>query len=167
MKTKILTHKDIRDVCKSWTSVIMRDQIFADGLSGEILHPQYDDHMWRTYRLDHLAFLNELSATVNTIPSAMLKRLTEIATGESPFAINQIAIEVLAECASGCAPREDVSTAALFFGRLIHEYDFRAEAASNERDAKASMFLWLAAIDPLRIGRDPECGYVPAAGSAY
>jgi hypothetical protein len=40
----------------------------------------------------------------------------------------------------------------------------RSKAIPTDRDAKTSMFLWLAATDPLRISRDPECGFGDAAG---
>jgi hypothetical protein len=49
-------------------------------------------------------------------------------------------------------------------GRPGHELSDSSKAIPTDRDAKTSMFLWLAATDPLRISRDPECGYGDAAG---
>jgi hypothetical protein len=157
--TKILTPDDIRDFLNRFASAIMRDQVYVDELPLEKFHPQYDDHMWREWRLGHLAFFNMLHMTVNEIPPAKLKELTRIALAEDPAVVRKIALELLAECVSGSCPREDVATAALFFDRLIHELNHRSKAIRNGRDAEALMSLWLATSDPLRIGRDAECGY--------
>jgi hypothetical protein len=94
----------------------------------------------------------------------LLKELTRIAVTKKPAKVRRIAIELLAECASGSCPREDVATAGLFLGRLIEELSDGSKPIPTDRDAKTAMFLWLAATDPLRISRDPECGYGAAAG---
>jgi hypothetical protein len=157
--TKTLAPDDIRDFLNRFASAIMRDQIYVDELPTERFHPQYDGNMWREWRLDHLAYLNTLCMTLSGIPRATLKELTRIALAEDPAVVRQIAIELFAECVSGSCPREDVATASLFFDRLIHELHYRSKAIRTDRDARALMFLWLAPADPLRIGRDPECGY--------
>ena len=162
--TKALAPDDIRDLLNRFASAIMLDQVHVDGLPPEKFHPQYNGDMWLAWRLDHLAYLNTLLMTVDTITPNLLKELTRIAVTKKPATVRRIAIELLAECASGTCPREDVATARLFFGRLIHELSDSSNAIPTDRDAKTSMFLWLAATDPLRIGRDPECGYGDAAG---
>ncbi|SDO55342.1 hypothetical protein [Afipia sp. GAS231] len=162
--TKALTPDDIRDFLNRFASAIMRDQVHVDALSPDNFHPQYNSDMWLEWRLDHLAYLNTLLLTLDTITPNLLKELTRIAVTKKPATVRRVAIELLAECSSRCCPREDVATARLFFGRLIHELSDRPEAILTDRDAKTSMFLWLAATDPLGISRDPECGYGNAAG---
>jgi hypothetical protein len=162
--TKALALDDIRDFLNRFASAIMRDQVHVEGLPPEKFDPQYNGDMWLAWRLDHLAYLNTLLMTVDTITPNLLKDLTRIAVTKKPATVRRIAIELLAECASGSCPREDVATARLFFGRLIHELSDRSKAIPTDRDAKTSMFLWLPATDPLRVSRDPECGYGDAAG---
>jgi hypothetical protein len=163
--TKTLAQDDIRDFLNRFASAIMRDQVHVDALPPEEFDPQYNGDMWLAWRLDHLAYLNTLLMTLDTITPNLLKKLTRIAVTKKPATVRRIVIELLAECASGsCCPREDVATARLFFGRLIHELSDSSKAIPTDRDAKTSMFLWLAATDPLRISRDPECGYGDAAG---
>jgi hypothetical protein len=157
--TNALKPNDIRDFLNRFASAIMRDQGYVDELPLEQFHPQYDDSMWREWRLGHLAYLNMLHTTVNEIPSAKLKELTRIALAEDPAVVRKIALELFGECVSGSCPREDVATAELFFDRLIHELNDRNKAIRTGRDAKALMSLWIATADPLRIGRDAECGY--------
>jgi hypothetical protein len=156
--TKALAPDDIRDFLNRFASAIMRDQVQVDALPPEKFHPQYNGDMWLAWRLDHLAYLNTLLMTVNTITPNLLKELTRIAVTKKPVTVRRIVIKLLAECASGSCPRED------FFGRLIEELSDRSKAIPTDRDPKTSMFLWLAATDPLRISRDPECGYGDPAG---
>jgi hypothetical protein len=162
--TKALAPEDIRDFLNRFASAIMRDQVHVDALSPEKFHPQYNGDMWRTWRLDHLAYLNALLMTLDTITPNLLKELTRIAVTKKPTTVRRIAIELLAECASGSCPREDVGTAGLFFGRLIEELSDGSKAIPTGRDAKTCMLLWVAATDPLRISRDPECGHGDPAG---
>ena len=163
--TKALAPDDVRHFLKRFASAIMRDQVHVDALPLEKFHPQYNGEMWLTWRLDHLAYLNTLLMTLDTITPKLLKELTRIAVTKKPATVRRIAIELLAECASGSCPREDVATARLFFSRLVHGLSDRSKAIPpTDRDAKTSMFLWLAATDPLCISRDPECGYGGAAG---
>ncbi|MFB9268114.1 hypothetical protein ACFFWD_34160 [Bradyrhizobium erythrophlei] len=162
--TKALAPDDIRDFLNRFASAIMRDQVHVDALSPEKFHPQYNGDMWLAWRLDHLAYINTLLMTLDTITPNLLKELTQIAVTKKPATVRRIAIELLAKRASGSCPREDVATARLFFGRLIHELSDSSKAIPTDRDAKTSMFLWLAATDPLRISRDPKCGYGDAAG---
>lgn len=162
--TKALAPDDIRDFLNCFASAIMRDQIHVDALPPEKFHPQYNGNMWLAWRLDHLAYLNTLLMTLDTITPKLLKELTWIAVTKKPATVRRIAIELLAECASGNCPGEGVATAGLFFGRLIEELGDRSKAIPTDRDAKTSMLLWLAATDPLRISHDPECGYGDAAG---
>jgi hypothetical protein len=158
--TKTLAPDDIRDLLNRFASAIMRDQVYVDALPRKVFHLQYDDDMWRGWRLATLAYLNTLLTTVNTIPRTTLKKLTRIAVTKDPAVVGQIAIELFADCASGSAPREDVETAALFFDRLIHELGGSSTTIpSNGKNARALMLRWLAFTDPLRISRDPECGY--------
>lgn len=156
--TKALAQDDIRDFLNRFASAIMRDQVHVDALPPEKFDRQYNGDMWLAWRLDHLAYLNTLLMTLDTITPNLLKELTRIAITKKPATVRRIAIELLAECVGSC-PREDVATARLFFGRLIHELSDSSKAIPTDRDAKSSMFLWLAATDPLRISRDPECGY--------
>ncbi len=162
--TKALALDDIRNFLNRFASAIMRDQVHVDALSPDKFDPQYNGEMWLAWRLDHLAYLNTLLMTLDTVTPDLLKELTRIAVTKKPVTVRRIAIELLAECASGSCPREDVATARLFFSRLIHELTDGSNTIPTGRDAKASMFLWLAATDPLRISRDPECGYGDAAG---
>jgi hypothetical protein len=158
--TNALVPNDVRDFLDRYASAIMRDQIYVDELPPQRFHPQYDEGMWRSWRLDHLAYLNELRGTVNAMPAKMLRKLTWIAISKEPCAVGQATVELFAECASRSCPREDVATAALFFGRLIEELgDARNLVETRRDDARASMLLWAAPTDPLRIGRDRECGY--------
>ena len=162
--TKVLAPDDIRDFLNRFASAIMLDQVRVGALPPEKFHPQYNGDMWLAWRLDHLAYLNTLLMTLDTITPNLLQELTRIAVTKKPATVRRIAIDLLAECASGSCPREDVATARLFFGRLIHELSDSSKAIPTDRDAKTSMFLWLAATDPLRISRDPECGYGDPAG---
>ena len=145
--TNTLVPNDVRDFLDRCVSAIMR-------------YPHYDHGMWRSWRLDHLAYLNELRGTVNAMPEKLLRKLTRIAITKEPAAVGQVMLELFAECTSRSCPREDVATAALFFGRLIEELgDARNLVEIRRDDAKASMLLWVAPTDPLRTGRDQECGY--------
>jgi hypothetical protein len=162
--TKALARDDIRDFLNQFAATIMRDQVDVDALPPEKFDPQYNGDMWLACRLNHLAYLNTLLTTLDTITPNLLEELTRIAVTKKPVTVQRTVIELLAECASGSCPREDVATARLFFDRLIHELSDSTKAIPTARDAKTSMFLWLAATDPLRISRDPECGYGNAAG---
>jgi hypothetical protein len=158
--TKTLKPSDVRDLLTNFAAAIKLDQLHVDGLAPEKFHLEYNDHMWRAWRRDHLAYLDTLLMTVNMIPTAMLEELTRIAITYKHVVVEQIALELFAECASGSCPREEVETAALFFGRLIKELGDRSEVNPTDRDdARGSMLQWLPVTDPLRISRDPECGY--------
>jgi hypothetical protein len=113
--TKALAPDDIRDFLNRFASAIMRDQVHVDGLPPEKFHPQYNGDMWLAWRLDHLAYLNTLLMTLDTITPNLLKELTRIAVTKKPATVRRIAIELLAECVSGSCPREDVATARLFW----------------------------------------------------
>ena len=163
--TEALAPDDILDLLNRFASAIMLDHVHVDALPPEKFHPQYNGDMWLAWRLNHLAYLNTLIETLDTITPNLLKELTRIAVTKKPATVGRIATELLAECVSGSCPREDVATARLFFGRLIHELSDSSKAIpTTDRDPKTSMLLWLAATDPLRISRDPECGYGDAAG---
>ena len=51
----------------------MRDQVHVDALPPEKFHPQYKRDMWLAWRLDHLAYLNTLLMTLDTITPKLLK----------------------------------------------------------------------------------------------
>src|SRR6266545_1041955 len=112
--TKALALDDIRNFLNRFASAIMRDQVHVDALSPDKFDPQYNGEMWLAWRLDHLAYLNTLLMTLDTVTPDLLKELTRIAVTKKPVTVRRIAIELLAECASGSCPREDVATARLF-----------------------------------------------------
>jgi hypothetical protein len=161
--TKTLTPEDIRTLLTGFAAAIELDQLRVDTLAPEKFHPEYDDNLWRAWRRDHLAHIDKLIATVDAIPQAMLQELTRVAITYEPAIVEQIAVELFAERASGSCP-EELETATLFFSWLIKGLNDSSDAKSTDRDAKASMLQWLAVTDPLRIGKDPECGYSQLAG---
>ena len=131
-------------------------------LRGEITLAEISSCIQRRYvalLADHLAYLNGLRNTVHKISSGMLNKLTQLAVTKEPAVVREALIDLLADCASGSYPREDVETAALFFGRLSKLLIAKRDSATTRQDAKASLSLWIARTDPLHISRDPECGY--------
>ncbi|MEH2499584.1 hypothetical protein V1294_006063 [Bradyrhizobium sp. AZCC 1678] len=162
--TKTLMLEDIRDLLSGFAAAIELDQLRVDALAPQKFHRVYDDNMWRAWRRDHLAYINKVLTTLNTIPPAMLEELTRAAITYEPEVVGQIALELFAEAASGSCPPEELDTAALFFGWLIRRLSDRTEDNPIDPDARALMLQWLPVTDPLRIGVDPECGYGQPAG---
>jgi hypothetical protein len=156
---KALGPDDIRDFLKRFATAIMRDQIYVDTLPQERFHHQYNGDMWFEWRLDHLAYLNTLLITLATITPRLLTQLTRIAITKKPATVQQMLLELFAECASRSCPREDVATAALFFDRLVRELSDKSGVIPTDRNARKFLFKWLEINDPLRISRDPECRY--------
>jgi hypothetical protein len=160
-----LTHKDIRDLLTSFAATIELDQIRVDALTSEKFHPAYDDRMWRRCRRDHLEFIDQLLPTVDTIPSALLQRLSQLAATYEPEIIRELIVDLFSVAANGVCPPEEFETAELFFGWLINDASRRtAPGEPLNGDARGLMMQWLSVTDPLRIAKDPECGYGPPAG---
>jgi hypothetical protein len=65
--TTTLTREDIRDLLAGFAGAIELDQIRADALPSEISHAAYNGSLWRSYRQDHLDFINQVLPTVNVI----------------------------------------------------------------------------------------------------
>jgi hypothetical protein len=162
MMNKMLTHKDIRDLLTAFAASIELDQIRVDALRPEKFHVYYDDSMWRRCRREHLEFIDQLLQTVDTIPSALLQELTQLAVTYEPAIVREAIVDVFSQAASGMCPPEEFETAELFFGWLIKNASRRkARREPLNGDARGLMMQWLSVTDPLRIAEDPECGYVP------
>lgn len=160
-----VTHKDIRDLLTSFAASIELDQIRVDALTPEKFHPAYDDSMWRRCRRDHLQFIDQLLPTVNSVPSALMQGLAQLAVTYEPATVREAIVDLLSEAANGMCPPEEFETAELFFGWLIKNASrLRAPRDPLYGDARALMLQWLSVTDPLRISEDPECGYGPPAG---
>ena len=162
--TKALTPEDVRDLLTGFVAAIELDQIRVDALPPEKFHPWYSDSMWRHWRRDHIAYINQLLPTVNTIPSALLQELAQLAITYEPAVVGKTALDLFADAASGSCAAEELETAALFFGWLIKDVSGRPAGKPLNGDARALMRQWLAVTDPLRIAKDPECGYGRPAG---
>lgn len=161
---KALTRQDIRDLLLGFAAAIELDQLRVDALPPETFHPEYDDGMWRRWRRYHLAYIDQLLATVPAMPSGMLKNLTEVAITYEPAAVGEIAVDLFADAASGSCPEEELGTAVLFFGWLIKDVCGKFQEKSISCDARARMMHWLPVTDPLNFSKDPECGYGQPAG---
>jgi len=160
----MLTHLDIRHLLTAYAASIELDQIRVDALPPEKLHPAYDGGMWRRYRHDHLNFINELLATVNTIPSALLQELALLAITYETAVVREAILDLFADAATGMCVAEEFESAALFFGWLIKDVSRKAPGKPLNGDARELIMQWLAVTDPLRIAQDPECGYGRPAG---
>jgi hypothetical protein len=124
----------------------------------------YNDRMWRGWRSDHISYINKLLSSVDRIPPAMLKELTWIAMTYEPKVIGHVALELFADAVSGSCPEEELATAEGFFGWLIKQAGDDSQHSPRSQGARSSVLQWLAVTDPLRIARDPECGYGQPAG---
>ena len=157
---KTLTHKDIRDLLTGFAASIELDQIRVDALAPEKFHPAYDDSMWRRYRRGHLEFIDQLLPTVDTIPSALLHELVQLAVTYEPAIVRQGLVDLFSEAATGACPPEEFETAERFFGWLIKDASrLRALGEPLKGDARGLMMQWVSVTDPLRIAEDPECCY--------
>jgi hypothetical protein len=64
----------------------------------------YDDSIWRMRRRNHVDYINRLLPTVNTIPSALLQELARLAITHDPAVVEEAAVNLFSEAASGCCP---------------------------------------------------------------
>lgn len=151
-----LARADIKGILKSFSTAIELDQYYFDAVQTAELHPMYDGQMWRDWRTGHIAYIGELVASLRTVPSAMLKELTEIAATCEPLTVGGIALEIFADAVSGSVSREELGSAKLFFGCLIKQVQDIPLACSLTLDAKRAIAQWLSATDPLHIAKDPE-----------
>lgn len=158
--TETLTHADIRDLLKGFAAAIELDQLRVDAMPRAKFKPEYDDRMWRKWRAGHISFIDKLLSSMDTIPPAMLTELARIATTCEPKLVGHIALEQFAEAVGGCCAEEECATAERFFYWVIKEVGMQTKASRrSSQDARSSMLRWLAVTDPLRIAKDPECGY--------
>jgi hypothetical protein len=159
-----LTHADIRDLLEGFSAAIELDQLRVDAMPAANFKASYYDGMWRGWRSDHVSYVNRLVSSVDRIPPAMLKELTWIARTYDPKVIGRVALELFAEAVSGSCPEEELGTAERFFGWLIKQAGIDFQRSPRSQGARSSILQWLAVTDPLRIARDPECGYGQPAG---
>lgn len=130
--TQMLTPEDVRDLLIGFVAAIELDQIRVDALPPEKFHRWYKDSIWRSYRRDHIDYINRLLASVNSIQSALLQELAWLAISYEPATVREAAVKLLAEAASGSRPAEELETAALFFGRLIKDVTRRPAGTPRE-----------------------------------
>jgi len=163
--TKTLTPQDIKDFLKRFSITIELDQRRVDGLPPERFSPEYCRMMWCDWRCHHRDFIDKkLLPTTDAISPAVLNELTGIALAYEPALIGDVMLELFAEVASGSCSDGELETAEQFFARLIKQ--LRDAPASNFRHvgSQAAIMQWLPIVDPLRISRDPECGYRQGVG---
>jgi hypothetical protein len=113
-KMLALAHRDIRDLLTGFAASIELDQIRVDALSPEKFHPEYNDSMWRNYRRHHLEFIDQLLPTVDTIPSALLQSLAQLAVAYEPAIVREAIVDLFAVAANDVCPPEVFETAELF-----------------------------------------------------
>ena len=162
--TEALTRADIRDLLRGFGAAIELDQLRVDAMPAAKFQPSYNDSMWRGWRGGHISYVNKLLSTVDAIPSPMLRELTGIAITYEPEVIGHIALELFADVVSGSWPQEELGTAERLFGWLIKQVGEQSEGGPRHQSARISILQWLPVTDPLRIARDPECGYGQPAG---
>jgi hypothetical protein len=160
-----ITQNDVRELLSGFVAAIELDQIRVDALPTGSFHHLYSDDLWRTWRSDHIEYVNLLLPTVGAIPPAILEVLTRVARKYRPEIVSEAAVYLLAEAAGGNVVEEEVATAALFFDWLIAFVTDRSEGNWVGGDAPALMMQWIQIADPLRIAQDPECGYGVPSGS--
>jgi len=162
MAALAMSCSDVQDLFAGFAAAIELDQMRVDALPPERFHPEYDDSLWRGWRNEHLEYIARLLPTFDAIPAATLEKLTWLALNYEPAVVNRVVLEILAEVASGDCAREELTTAALFLDELIRQVT--REAKPIVGDARDMMMRWMPVTDPLRIARDPECGYGQPAG---
>ncbi len=163
--TKSLRHTDIRTLFKRFKTAIKRDQRLVDATSKDTFHRDYNDAMWRDWRVGSLRYIDDLLASVAGIPPVMLAELTRVAISYEPRTIQPILLELLAEAVGGCCSEEELATAASLFGCLIREVGQHPEGDRRHQDAREAILQWMTDVDPLRIAHDPECGYADLIGA--
>jgi hypothetical protein len=156
---KTLTHEDIRDLLIGFAAAIELDQIRVDALPPNRFHPAYSDGMWRRWRRNHIDYVDYLLPTVQAMPPALLKQLTELALTYEPTGVRAAALNLFSHAASEGCPWEEIDTASLFFGWLTKEVSDNDAASHLNGDARTLMRQWLTVADPLWIAKDSECGY--------
>jgi hypothetical protein len=158
--TEFLTHPDIRKFLENFRVAIERDQRLVDALPADGFHPQYNDNMWCDWRAGHVSYIDYLLLSVNSLHSAILIDLTNVATTFDPQVVRNVVLESFAEIVGGHC---DGGDAASFFGSVASEVRRRNSGRRRLADAKKAMAKWMAVDDPLLIAMDPECQYRLAA----
>lgn len=158
MLAETVTLDVINEFLERFSTAIEHDQVYVDGLPSERFSTTYSDSMWREWRQRHRKFIVELLLTTDAIPPVTLWQLTGIAIAYEPALVGSVVLELFAEVVSGsCA--EDFGVAECFFGWLIDQMAEQRKGRSRYEGAHASILTWLPTVDPLRIARDPDCGY--------
>ena len=157
---EIVTHGDIRKLLGNFSAAIKLDQRLVDALPSKAFHPQYDDEMWRAWRVGHVSYIEHLLSSVNSIPPAIMIDLTKVATTFAPKVVGNVVLESFAEIVGGHC---DGVNAASFFRLVTREVRRRNSGHRRLVDAREAMAKWLAVQDPLLIAKDPECQYRLAA----
>jgi hypothetical protein len=158
MTEKTLTHQDIRNLLERFSAAIMLDQRRVDANPAADFRPMYDDEMWRDWRAGHVNYIDRLLSTLDEIPSTMMAELTRVAIAYDPKLVGRIALDLFADAVSGSCS-EELATAERFFYWLIRVAGQQPKRRARRAGARRSVSKWLAAVDPLRIAKDPECQY--------
>ena len=69
---------------------IRLDQRRVDAMPIASFHPMYDAQMWRDWRGNSVGYIEQLLASINAIPDAMLAELTKIATSYQPLIVREV-----------------------------------------------------------------------------
>jgi hypothetical protein len=161
---KTLTPVDIRDLLIGFAAAIELDQMRVDALPSTKFHRYYNPDSWRRWRRSHLDYIDQLLATVNAMPPAVLEEVTRLALTYEPLFVREAALDFFAEIVGGSLCEGQFETAELFFGWLILDVRRLSKEKPIVGDARSLMMQWLPATDPLGIAEDPECGYGQPAG---
>ena len=159
LKPRALTTIDLRDLLVGFDAAIELDQLRVDALPLEYFHPAYRDSTWRLWRGVHRAYIEQLLATLDAIPSEMLDRLTLVALCYDAAVVGNVMLDLFCDGASGSCPEEELGTATLFFGWLIKNLRRMPRGKPRNDAARGLVMQWLPVTDPLRIAQDEECGY--------
>jgi hypothetical protein len=156
--TNALTPEDIRTLLNGLSVAIELDQVYVDSLPPERFSPMYTDGMWRDWRRNHRKFIDRLLLSVDSIPPLMLRELSRIAVTHKAELVGRVLLELFADVASGSCSVDDLGTSRSFFGSLVNQTKALSNGDRHE-SARVAILRWLPLHDPLRIARDPECGY--------
>jgi hypothetical protein len=156
---KMLTHQNVLFLLAGYSAAIQLDQIYVDTLPIERFHPYYDDGMWRRYRRRHVDLIDQLLSTVERMPQELLEELARLTISYIPAVVEDVIIDLFSFVATDESSAEEFGNATLFFNGLIKDVSHRAPELPFSDDASMLMEQWLVSNDPLRIARDPECGY--------
>ncbi|MBR0939234.1 hypothetical protein [Bradyrhizobium jicamae] len=160
VKTKALTHKDIKAFLAKFAEAILVDQKRVNKLPRTQFHPDYDNCMWKRNREDHVSAIVDLSMTVDEMPKRLLKKLTELAIGYKPEVVKQPLLGIISDLATGAASPWLYETAPLFFNELIKDVSRQDPGISSKGSPLEMMLRWFDYDDPIQIAKDPECEYV-------